>query len=80
MPVTQITSDSAVSHLRLQMRGYLDPTVDPDLSRPTAESLICNDIFRICRGDSHLVLLIVGGERRLWPLGCRIFVRAGSTK
>lgn len=70
MPITQITSDSAVSHLRLQIRGYLDPTVDPDLARPTAESLICNDIFKICRGDSHLVF--ANSRRRTEALASRL--------
>jgi ATP-dependent Lhr-like helicase len=40
----------------VQVKGYLEPlTTTGQQPPPSAETQICHDIFRFCRGDSHLV-------------------------
>ncbi|MBD2816165.1 DEAD/DEAH box helicase [Xenorhabdus sp. Flor] len=42
--------------LKVQVKGYRNPMVSPgEKPLPCAETQICHDIFRLCRGDSHLV-------------------------
>lgn len=53
----KIMKGSASGSIRLQVRGYVMPAsvsldVDNDSSK---EKIVCGDLYRICRGDSHLV-------------------------
>lgn len=53
-----ITDSQDDLSLKVQVRGYQEPTnklKKESESLPSAEQQICQDIFRLCRGDSHLV-------------------------
>lgn len=51
-----ITDNNSSAMLQVQVKGYLEP-VDIKGQKPKApaEESVCADIFRLCRGDSHLV-------------------------
>lgn len=53
----KIIKGSASGSIRLQVRGYVMPaSVSLDVGNDSSkEKLVCGDLFRICRGDSHLV-------------------------
>ncbi|MFC4352275.1 DEAD/DEAH box helicase [Fodinicurvata halophila] len=51
-----LTDPNAQSGVKVQVRGYLDPALrDEEDRRPLAEDRVVQDIYDICRGDSHLV-------------------------
>ena len=52
-PCTIIKSDKSQSELKFQIKGYIDPLNDKD-STP-AHYAICDELFDICRGGSHLI-------------------------
>ncbi len=56
LPCETVTDSSTTATLQVQVKGYLEAVTkqeeEPQLS---AEELVCADIFRLCRGDSHLV-------------------------
>lgn len=56
LPCETITSSKHQSTIKVQLKGYLEP-VDILASDTllSAEEQICKEIFRLCRGDSHLV-------------------------
>lgn len=56
LPCETITSSKHQSTIKVQLKGYLEP-VDILASDTllSAEEQICQEIFRLCRGDSHLV-------------------------
>lgn len=56
LPCETITSSKHQSTIKVQVKGYLEPVnITVNDSRPLAEQQICQEIFRLCRGDSHLV-------------------------
>jgi len=51
-----ITSSQHQSTIKVQVKGYLEPlNIMTDETRTSAEQQICQDIFKLCRGDSHLI-------------------------
>jgi ATP-dependent Lhr-like helicase len=56
MPCATITNTEGFSTLKVQVKGYLDPVgLKAGDHRQPAEHQICEELFRLCRGDSHLV-------------------------
>lgn len=56
LPCETITSSQHQSTIKVQVKGYLEPLdIMADETRTSAEQQICQEIFRLCRGDSHLV-------------------------
>lgn len=56
LPCNIITDSQTHATLKVQVKGYLEPlTTSGQQPPPSAETQICHDIFRLCRGDSHLV-------------------------
>ncbi|SER90270.1 DEAD/DEAH box helicase [Halopseudomonas bauzanensis] len=56
LPCQTITSTQGRFDLRMQVKGYLDPAeIKPKESRIPAEARIIRELYRICRGGSHLV-------------------------
>lgn len=57
LPCEIITTSSSLASLKIQVRGYIDPeSISADENElTTADDQICQDLFEICRGDSHLV-------------------------
>lgn len=56
LPCETITSSQHRSTIKIQVKGYLEPIdIIAKKSRTSAEQQICREIFRLCRGDSHLV-------------------------
>ncbi|MBU3824259.1 MAG: DEAD/DEAH box helicase [Candidatus Oceanisphaera merdipullorum] len=56
LPCETITSSQHQSTIKVQVKGYLEPVdIMADETRTSAEQQICQEIFRLCRGDSHLV-------------------------
>ncbi|WP_415398283.1 DEAD/DEAH box helicase [Sulfurimonas sp. CS5] len=47
-----ITDSQNQSTIKVQVKGYLEPLNE---TRTSAEQQICQEIFKLCRGDSHLV-------------------------
>ena len=51
-----ITDDDGKSTIRVQVKGFLNPIdLKPNDPRQTADQKICDELYRVCRGDSHLV-------------------------
>lgn len=56
LPCETITNSKHEGAIRVVVKGYLDPLdIMADESLESAEMQICKEIFRLCRGDSHLV-------------------------
>ncbi len=56
LPCETITSSQYQSTIKVQVKGYLEPVdIMADETHISAEQQICQEIFRLCRGDSHLV-------------------------
>ncbi|NDL66053.1 DEAD/DEAH box helicase [Acerihabitans arboris] len=56
LPCDIITDSLVQATLKVQVKGYLEPRLSTGKEPlPSAETQICHDIFRLCRGDSHLV-------------------------
>lgn len=56
LPCETVTDSNSTATLQVQVKGYLErvPEKGEEL-QSSAEQLVCADIFRLCRGDSHLV-------------------------
>ncbi|ECW0371921.1 DEAD/DEAH box helicase [Salmonella enterica subsp. enterica] len=56
LPCVTVTDSNSTATLQVQVKGYLErvPEKGEEL-QSSAEQLVCADIFRLCRGDSHLV-------------------------
>lgn len=51
-----VTDSNSSSTLQVQVKGYLERvTKKGEEPQRSAEEQVCADIFRLCRGDSHLV-------------------------
>ncbi|HEG0622589.1 TPA: DEAD/DEAH box helicase [Yersinia enterocolitica] len=56
LPCETVTDSNSSSTLQVQVKGYLEPvTKKGEEPQRSAEERVCADIFRLCRGDSHLV-------------------------
>ncbi|QGY33224.1 DEAD/DEAH box helicase [Pantoea cypripedii] len=56
LPCSIVTDSHSQSLIKVQVKGYLEPVTEvKDEPRPSAEQQICQDIFRLCRGESNLV-------------------------
>lgn len=55
LPCEIVRESSNRSTLKVQVRGYLESaTADPEHAS-SADMLLCEDLFRLCRGDAHLI-------------------------
>ena len=52
IPCKIIKSDKAQSELKFRVQGYVDPKENDDVP---ADYKICDDLYKFCRGGSHLV-------------------------
>lgn len=56
LPCETIISSKDQNTIKVQVKGYLDPdNIMADDTLKPAEQQICQEVFRLCRGDSHLV-------------------------
>lgn len=56
LPCEIITSSQYQSTIKVQVKGYVEPVdIMANEVRTSAEQQICQEIFRLCRGNSHLV-------------------------
>ncbi|MEQ5267592.1 DEAD/DEAH box helicase [Klebsiella michiganensis] len=56
LPCEIVTDSNNTATLQVQVKGYLVPvTENGEEPQSSAEKQVCADIFRLCRGDSHLV-------------------------
>ncbi|ORU93823.1 MAG: DEAD/DEAH box helicase [Cycloclasticus sp. symbiont of Poecilosclerida sp. N] len=56
LPCETITNSQHQSTIKVNVKGYLEPAnIKPSDTRTSAEEQICQEIYRLCRGDSHLV-------------------------
>lgn len=56
LPCETITSSKHQSTIKVHVKGYLEPVdIMADDTRTSAEQQICQEIYKLCRGDSHLV-------------------------
>lgn len=56
LPCETITSSNHQSTIKVQVRGYLEPKdIMADDTHKSAEQQVCQEIYKLCRGDSHLV-------------------------
>ncbi|MEQ9886723.1 MULTISPECIES: DEAD/DEAH box helicase [Pectobacterium] len=56
LPCEIVTDSNSTATLQVQVKGYLiQVTEKGEEPQSSAEKHVCADIFRLCRGDSHLV-------------------------
>ncbi len=56
LPCETINSRKYQSTIKVQVKGYLEPVdIMADNARTSAEQKICQEIYKLCRGGSHLV-------------------------
>lgn len=56
LPCELITDEKHKSQLSIKVHGYIEPIItEEDDQRYSAEYQICQKLFELCRGDSHLV-------------------------
>lgn len=56
LPCVTVTDSNSTATLQMQVKGYLEPvTGKGEEPQHSAEEHVCADIFRLCRGGSHLV-------------------------
>lgn len=56
LPCEIVTDSNSTATLQVQVKGYLVPETEKgEEPQSSAEKHVCADIFRLCRGDSHLV-------------------------
>ncbi|MCK2180648.1 DEAD/DEAH box helicase [Hafnia paralvei] len=56
LPCETVTDDSSKTTLQVQVKGYMESVSEKgEEPQNSAEKHVCADIFRLCRGDSHLV-------------------------
>jgi ATP-dependent Lhr-like helicase len=56
LPCETVTDDSSKATLQVQVKGYMESVSEKgEEPQNSAEKHVCADIFRLCRGDSHLV-------------------------
>ncbi|CAI1784532.1 DEAD-box ATP-dependent RNA helicase CshA [Serratia ficaria] len=56
LPCVTVTDSNSTATLQVQVKGYLERVIQKEEElQSSAEHDVCADIFRLCRGDSHLV-------------------------
>lgn len=55
LPCEIIVATKSASTMQIQVRGYINPTQLNSEHVHTAEYQICQDIYKLCRGGSHLI-------------------------
>jgi ATP-dependent Lhr-like helicase len=56
LPCVTVTDSNSTDTLQVQVKGYLERVIQKEEElQSSAERDVCADIFRLCRGDSHLV-------------------------
>ena len=56
IPCILIKSSKSLSVVRVQVRGYKNPSnIKPEDDKNSAFDLICHDLYKFCRGGSHLI-------------------------
>ncbi|MCU1796955.1 DEAD/DEAH box helicase [Pectobacterium polaris] len=56
LPCEIVTDSNSTATLQVQVKGYLIPVTEKgEEPQSSTEKHVCADIFRLCRGDSHLV-------------------------
>lgn len=56
LPCETITSSKHQNTIKVQVKGYLEPVdIMANDTLTSAEQQICQEIYKLCRGDSHLV-------------------------
>ncbi len=56
LPCVTVTDSNSMATLQVQVKGYLERVIQNEEElQSSAEHDVCADIFRLCRGDSHLV-------------------------
>lgn len=55
LPCEIITATKSTSSIQIQVRGYINPSQQNFEHIRTAEYQICQDIYKLCRGGSHLI-------------------------
>ncbi|MCB3391719.1 helicase-related protein, partial [Klebsiella quasipneumoniae] len=56
LPCVTVTDSKSEATLQVQVKGYLERVLQKEEElQSSAEHDVCADIFRLCRGDSHLV-------------------------
>ncbi|PWD67315.1 DEAD/DEAH box helicase [Pectobacterium versatile] len=56
LPCEIVTDSNSTATLQVQVKGYLIPVTEKgEEPQSSAEKHVCADIFRLCRGNSHLV-------------------------
>ena len=56
LPCEAITSSRNQSTIKVQIKGYIEPVdITTGNTNTSAEQQICQEIFSLCRGNSHLV-------------------------
>ncbi|MBT1427441.1 DEAD/DEAH box helicase [Dickeya dianthicola] len=56
LPCKIVTDSNSTATLQVQVKGYLIPVTEKgEEPQSSTEKHVCADIFRLCRGDSHLV-------------------------
>jgi ATP-dependent Lhr-like helicase len=52
LPCQIIRNSQSTTSLKVQVKGYVEPK---EMRNESAEFQVCRDLFKFCRGDSHLV-------------------------
>ncbi|CED70942.1 putative ATP-dependent helicase [Aliivibrio wodanis] len=55
LPCQIIRNSQSTTSLKVQVKGYVEPKEMRNESSESAEFQVCRDLFKFCRGDSHLV-------------------------
>ncbi|WP_336340366.1 DEAD/DEAH box helicase [Enterobacter cloacae] len=56
LPCVTVTDSNSTTTLQVQVKGYLERVIQKEEElQSSAEHDVCADIFKLCRGDSHLV-------------------------
>jgi len=56
LPCDTVTDSSSQTTVKVKILGYKDPLgINSDSIRYSSEYQICQELYKICRGDSHLV-------------------------
>lgn len=56
LPCVTVTDSNSMATLQVQVKGYPERVIQNEEElQSSAEHDVCADIFRLCRGDSHLV-------------------------
>ncbi len=55
LPCEKITDDKSQSTLKIKVKGYIELHKKKSKDQPSIEHKVCEDIYKFCRGGSHLV-------------------------